>query len=850
MPTNVTTNFTIESDEVYVSTSGATFSISSQQQAQEFYNYGVIRATGLDARAIIAGGMGGLIVNAGLIEVATTSTAIGIYGGGWMPAVRNTGRLVVSGTNAFGVQTWSPGQVIENSGVITVTGTGQATGLALINGGSISQTGWIVVTGGSAATGVFIDRFEGSRFENRGQIVADATGLSYGVVVSGLAGNVTQPNIVNRGTITADIAIQGRDGGYSPPQNTIENVANYGVLNGGVSLGLGADVVRNYGVINGDVDRGSGADLVDLSQGGVNGRIRLGDDDDTALGSSGADDISGGIGRDTIRGARGADRIDGEQGNDTLFGGDGDDMLIGGSGADILAGEAGDDQIEGGTGDETIDGGAGVDTVIFAGAFSDFVVTAAAGVTTVTGGGLGTDTLTRVERLRFSDRVVVLPNTNPSLELIGTAAVDVLTGGAGDDLIAGGGGADTLTGEDGADTFRYLAASDSTAAAQDTITDFQTNVDRIDLTALNPTSVSIARLAGGGTVIFAATPGGAFQTFAAGTSLNGGDIVFGGGYGVYVIGSDAADTILGTAVPDPIVGNGGDDVITGGAGADAIAGGAGRDVFRYVSRGDSNQQTGFDNLYDFTTGEDVIDLTAMNVTSVSILRSDNGSSFIYAETAQGVFLTTAANRSVQATDITYGAGPGGVGGFGIYMVGSAVNDVLVGTSLADPLYGREGNDTITGGGGADAMFGEGGIDTFVYLSASDSTQAATDGIFGFASGTDRLDLRAVRTGAADTYGIAYLAGGSFLFVDLGGNGTSDMVIGLAGTTLVAGDILWATGAIGEEPAVKDAGPQTLPGADAVDLIDTDMAFELSPYTGACIRYLDGARGLHGQDWYL
>ena len=193
------------------------------------------------------------------------------------------------------------------------------------------------------------------------------------------------------------------------------------------------------------------------------------------------------------------------------------------------------------------------------------------------------------------------------------------------------------------------------------------------------------------------------------------------------------------------------------------------------------------------------------------------------------------------------------GSFGVYMVGSGVADVLTGTFQADPIYGGSGNDIITGGGGADALFGDAGIDTFVYVAVSDSTQAMTDGIFGFVSGEDRLDLTRVRTGASDTFGIAYLSGGSFLFVDLGGNGTTDMVIGLANTTLIASDILWSAGALSEEAPVKEAGPQTLPGADEADLFDTDMMSDLSSLDGRFMLDLnpDVARGFyHGQDWFL
>ncbi len=620
---------------------------------------------------------------------------------------------------------------------------------------------------------------------------------------------------------------------------------------------------------------------------------------DTLVGTSFNDQLFAFGGDDTLTGAAGADLLDGGEGNDILSGGAGNDIIQGGAGvdtvnfedatssgvsvdlsngtatgsssgsdsivgvenirgsnlSDVLRGDAfanvidglqGNDILFGGGGNDTIIGGAGADIAEFSSEFAAHSISFANGTLTITSATSGVDTLTGVEELRFSDRSVAVI-AGGGLSLIGSSSSDVITGTNGADVLIGGGAADNLTGGAGADIFRYQSASESGPTTSDTITDFLVGEDRIDLTGTLPTSISVARIAGGGSVVFAETRTGAFQAFVQNANLNGTDFIYTGSFGVFVIGSTEADVIQGTNAPDPILGNGGDDVITGGGGADAIEGGAGRDTFRYTALGDSNQTNGFDNLYDFTTGQDRIDLSLLNARSISILRSDNGSSFIYAETAQGVFLTTAAQRTVQATDITYG------NGFGIYMVGSGVADTLVGTSLADPIAGGGGNDTITGGGGADAMFGDAGADTFVYVAASDSTAAATDGIFGFVSGTDRLDLRQVRTGAADTFGIAYLEGGSFLFVDLGGNGSTDMVIGLAATTLVASDILWATGAIGEEPAVKDTGPQTLPGVDEADLFGEDLMSNLSSLDGRFMLDLnpDAARGFyHGQDWYL
>jgi Ca2+-binding RTX toxin-like protein len=62
---------------------------------------------------------------------------------------------------------------------------------------------------------------------------------------------------------------------------------------------------------------------------------------------------------------------------------------------------------------------------------------------------------------------------------------DVLKGGGGDDTLVGGGGADSLTGGAGADTFRFLQASDSTAAGHDLIGDLGDASDVIDLSAID-----------------------------------------------------------------------------------------------------------------------------------------------------------------------------------------------------------------------------------------------------------------------------------------------------------------------------------------------------------------------------
>lgn len=642
-------------------------------------------------------------------------------------------------------------------------------------------------------------------------------------------------------------------------------------------------------------------------------------------------------GDDFLYGGAGADNLIGGDGNDVLSGGAGNDLLDGGSGQNSIDGGAGNDFINGGVGQNSIDGGSGVDVVIFANTFAAHQYGFANGAITVTGPA-GTNNIKNVEVLRFIDRDVTV--SNGALVFSGTASGETLTGtdsndiingfggadaingAAGDDVLIGGAGADTLTGGAGADTFRYLAASDSNDAGRDVIKDFQTRADRLDLSALNTTQISLIR-SGASTYVFATTASGDFSlqvdgtlqgsdiiygnnhsvfligssgadtliggtqgdpivgnegddiiigglgpdamhggagrdTFvirtaaesvavngvydnyydfttgqdridvtalgttalsvfrqadgssvvfgnsnsgdfafiAAGHAINGGDFVYGNNHSVYLIGSSVGETIIGSAYGDPIQGEGGDDILIGGLGADAIHGGAGRDTFVIRTAAESNS-TGYDNYYDFTTGEDRIDLTALNTTAISVLRQTDGSSVIFGNSASGDFQFIAAGRAINGSDFIYG------NNHSTYMVGSSAGETLMGSDNADPIQGNGGNDILIGAGGADSLEGGAGADIFRYLATSDSTLAFSDRIQDFQVGTDKIDLSSVHRSANDRYGIAYDGGGSFLYVDIGGDGTNDMLIQFKGATITAADITWGNGT-GSSPVEVEA----------------------------------------------
>jgi V8-like Glu-specific endopeptidase len=130
-------------------------------------------------------------------------------------------------------------------------------------------------------------------------------------------------------------------------------------------------------------------------------------------------------------------------GNDDLIAGyasaairgtEGNDRLVGDSLANTISGLGGNDWIQGGPGDDVIDGGAGIDVAVFTGVRSGYTITiGSSGVTVAdrTPGRDGTDSLTHVERLWFSDLAL-------ALDLTGNAGVVAKTIGAvlGRDVLA------------------------------------------------------------------------------------------------------------------------------------------------------------------------------------------------------------------------------------------------------------------------------------------------------------------------------------------------------------------------------------------------------------------------------
>ena len=247
---------------------------------------------------------------------------------------------------------------------------------------------------------------------------------------------------------------------------------------------------------------------------------------------------------------------------DFLYGNDVANFISGNGGNDLIGAGDGNDTIKGGAGSDTLIGGSGDDNISGGNGWDNFIVKEGDGNDTITGGE-GVDTLSFNGSVAATVDLSVTTAQNTGYgsdtinlveNVIGTDQGDQLTGNDVVNTFFGGAGNDALDGQRGADVLQG-------GLGQDTIT------------------------------------GG-----------NGWDTLRGG---------KGADNIDGGVGSDMIFGGKGIDAITGGEGLDTMTGGAGTDTFVFneiTDSGDKGREA--DVIMDFTKGEDKIDLSAIDASTV------------------------------------------------------------------------------------------------------------------------------------------------------------------------------------------------------------------------------------------
>ena len=169
---------------------------------------------------------------------------------------------------------------------------------------------------------------------------------------------------------------------------------------------------------------GDGIDTLDASELGQGGTIYLtpgywgytGINKAATITSTGQITVNFGSVIENLTGSAYADNLFGTDTNNSISGGAGKDSINGLGGNDVLVGEQGDDQII---------GGLGIDTAQFSGTFASYSIAASKSLSTVTDKRLnsdGSDSLSSVERLKFSDKSIAIDldgNAGTSAKIIG-----------------------------------------------------------------------------------------------------------------------------------------------------------------------------------------------------------------------------------------------------------------------------------------------------------------------------------------------------------------------------------------------------------------------------------------------
>jgi len=488
-----------------------------------------------------------------------------------------------------------------------------------------------------------------------------------------------------------------------------------------------------------------------------------------------------------------------------MTGGSGDDRIIGRGGHDTLTGRAGNDTFVYDTrwfGKDIItdfdtDGDKLDLSALNLADFSSlkpFLVQDGPDVLITLGWQNGNEAirLENVSLASLSDSDFVFNRSTSALAVAGSDYNDVLFGGAGNDRIAGRNGDDRLVGGTGYDAFLY----NSRMFGSDTIADFNTNGDRIDLSALYvPDFASLKPFMeqDGGDVVI--TLGHSDHTTevirlqnVSLDSLSASDFIFKTtAIALTFLGSDAHDVLFGGAGNDRLAGLDGDDRLIGGAGSDQLIGGAGDDrlvggvgydVFVYNRR-----MFGSDTVADFNTNGDRIDLSALYVPDFGSLKpfmEQDGNDVVI--TLGHGYLTTEVIRlqnvsldSLSASDFVFYTAADAV-----TVDGLSDHDVLFGGAGNDTIFGFYGNDRLFGGAGADRLVGEigddwlaGGVgyDVFAYTSRS----FGSDTIADFNTNGDKIDLAGLGVGDFDSLRPFLAQDGSDVVITLRYNGDTELI---------------------------------------------------------------------------
>ncbi|SHK06892.1 Peptidase M10 serralysin C terminal [Roseomonas rosea] len=421
--------------------------------------------------------------------------------------------------------------------------------------------------------------------------------------------------------------------------------------------------------------------------------------------------INGTDGADDITGTEFDDRITGGQGNDSLAGGTGDDSyfvsgigttvseaagggvdtvlalvdftLAEGSAVEVLRAVGGGGlQLAGNElANWLVSSGAGIGDALAGGGGNDSYVVRSVADTVLEGIGQGIDTViagvsytlaagSEIEVLRADPGAAGLALTGNEFanRLVSGGAEDTLAGAGGNDLYYVDSAGDEVLEQTGEGIDTVFASSSWTLGAGQAVEILRANAGGEGITL---TGNELANILHSGAGLDVLAGGAGNDTYYVGDS---GDTVLemaGGGTDTVYAGSDftlapvqeievlrasAGSTglgLTGNAFANRIIGGAGGDTIAGGLGQDTLTGGSGEDSFVFTGLADSPASAARDYISDFVSGEDRIDLSAIQ--AVEGADSDQAFTFLgtgrFTKQAGQLHQITAGSNTIVEGDV-------------------------------------------------------------------------------------------------------------------------------------------------------------------------------------------------------
>ena len=358
---------------------------------------------------------------------------------------------------------------------------------------------------------------------------------------------------------------------------------------------------------------------------------------------------------------------------------------------------------------------------------------------------------------------------------IGGSGHDVLIGNHADNRMRGGAGGDALTGGGGADTFVYNSVSDSPGENPDTLTDFISGIDKIDLsTMLKDAGIQKPKL------VDWHTGKKGELTLDYDESIKRYRLIMnvtGDPYSMLVILSEKPikptdiltnatpvvppeSKLTRPSVPTPVP-------TTPPPVTPPLA-----------------QSTAADTVYGFNsnTGKPETSLTSPTDRPGFSVHDKQGNDTLD-------FSGFAQNQRINLTPDSRSS----VGGLtnNVHISAQTLIENAKGGTGNDRITGNSADNVLTGGGGADILTGNGGSNTFTYHAAGDSPRNNADLLMDFTTGQDKIDLSSLSENSQVQLNYVSQYSGQpgdtiltfnpktnryFLGVDLTGNGKTDFLI--------------------------------------------------------------------------